>query len=110
MIIRVEETKLCTSQEEADTQIYLHASFAATTRTDTDVFIIGVALQTLIPANLYFHTGRGMNLIIINIKIIKDSIGDYISQVLISLHCFTGYDTVSSFYGKGKKESPWIIT
>lgn len=112
IVIRLEETKLCSSQEEADTRIYLHASFAANTSTDviimspdTDVFVIGVSLQNLIPAHLYFHTGRGTNLRTIDIKMIKDNIGESVSQALIGLHCFTGCDSVSSFYGKGKKKA-----
>lgn len=55
-VIRVEETELCSTHEEADTQIYLHATYVVTTSNDinivsqnTDVVII--ALKSHIPSN-----------------------------------------------------------
>ena len=42
-------------------------------------------------------------------KAIYDSIGDDVSQALIGLHCFTGCDSVSAFYGKGKKKALNLI-
>jgi 5'-3' exonuclease len=36
---------------------------------------------------------------------IEQSIGNDVSQALIGLHCLTGCDSVSAFYGKGKKKA-----
>ncbi|KAJ8049553.1 hypothetical protein HOLleu_02339 [Holothuria leucospilota] len=111
-VVKVAESGLSTEQEEADTRMYLHAAHAAKTcgdaiiaSPDTDVFIIGTALQSQIPAHLFFHTGRGANLRTIDLKAVHDSIGDDVCQALIGLHCFTGCDSVSSFYGMGKKKA-----
>lgn len=111
-VIRVEEARLNSTQEEADTRLYLHASFAAAASTDvvivspdTDVFVIGIALQSLIPAHLYFCTGRGTNLRTIDLQTIQVHLGDEVSKSLIGLHCFTGCDSTSAFYGKGKKKA-----
>uniref|UniRef100_UPI00358FFA87 uncharacterized protein n=1 Tax=Myxine glutinosa TaxID=7769 RepID=UPI00358FFA87 len=111
-VLKVEEPHLCSTQEEADTRMYLHAACAARTYADviivspdTDVFIIGIALQSIVPTHMYFHTGRGVNSRTIDLQSVRDSIGDDVSQALIGLHCFTGCDSVSSFYGKGKKKA-----
>uniref|UniRef100_UPI00358DF722 uncharacterized protein n=1 Tax=Myxine glutinosa TaxID=7769 RepID=UPI00358DF722 len=111
-----EEPSLNSTHEEADTRMFLHAAHAAHTSNDviivspdTDVFIIGIALVPQISAHLYFHTGKGVNLRTIDLKAIYDSIGDDVSQALIGLHCFTGCDSVSAFYGKGKKKALNLI-
>ena len=105
---------LNSNQEEADTRMFLHAAYAANTRgasdiiiesPDTDVFIIAMTFQSVIAARLYFHTGRGMNLRTIDLEKIKQSIGNDVSHALIGLHCMTGCDSVSAFYGKGKKKA-----
>ena len=112
-IVDVQEiVELNSTQEEADTRMYLHASYAAKTCTDviiispdTDVLVIGVSLQPLIDAQLYFHTGKGANLRTLDVKAIHESVGDEFSKALIGLHCFTGCDSVSAFYGRGKKKA-----
>ena len=113
-----EVDNLNSTQEEADTRMYLHAAFAADTNAatdiiiispDTDVFIIGISLQSVIGAKLHFHTGRGINLHTIDLKQIEQSIGNDVSKALIGLHCLTGCDSVSAFYGKGKKRALNIL-
>lgn len=112
-IVEVQEIQeLNSTQEEADTRMYLHVAYAATTSTDiiivspdTDVLVIGVSLQPLITAHLYFHTGKGANLRTLDIQAIHTTLGDDFSKSLIGLHCFTGCDSVSAFYGKGKKKA-----
>uniref|UniRef100_UPI00358F3D52 uncharacterized protein n=1 Tax=Myxine glutinosa TaxID=7769 RepID=UPI00358F3D52 len=111
-VLKVEEPHLCSTQEEADTRMYLHAACAARTYDDviivgpdTDIFIIRIALQSIVPTHMHFHTGRGVNSRTIDLQSVHDSIGDDVSQALIGLHCFTGCDSVSSFYGKGKKKA-----
>ena len=88
------------TQEEADTRFYLHAAYAAKTCSDviivspdTDVLVIGILLQPLIAAHLYFNTGKGADLRTIDIKAIQESIGDDVRQSLIGLHRFTGCDS-----------------
>ena len=113
--VRVDEVdNLNSTQEEADTRMFLHAAYAANSSAatdviivspDTDVFIIGISLQSVIPAKLLFHTGRGINLRTIDLKKIEQSIGIDVSKALIGLHCLTGCDSVSAFYGKGKKKA-----
>ena len=74
------------SHEEGDTRIFLHASYIANTyeikSPDTDVIIEHVRT--------------------IHVQSIKQHLGDAVTNALIGLHCFTGCDSVSAFYGKGK--------
>ena len=42
-------------------------------------------------------------------KIIKDSIGNYISQALFGLHCFTGCDIINFFNRKKKKKALCLL-
>ena len=71
---------LNSTQQEAHTRMFLHAAYAANSRAatdiiivslDTDVFIIGISLQSVIAAKLHFHTGRGINLRIIVLEKIE---------------------------------------
>ena len=41
---------------------------------------------------------------IIHVQSIKQHLRDAVTNALIGLHCFTGCDFVSAFYGKGKVE------
>ncbi|CAB4008051.1 Hypothetical predicted protein [Paramuricea clavata] len=112
-IVEVHEVlELNSTQEEADTRLYLHVTYAANTCSDViivspdiDVLVIGVSLQPLIAAHLYFHTGKGADLRTIDIKAIQESIGDDARQSFIGLHCFTGCESVSAFYGRGKTKA-----
>ena len=56
--------------------------------------------SSVIAAKL-IHTGRGINL---DLKKIEQSIGNGVSKALIGQHCLTGCDSVSAFYGKGKRK------
>ena len=99
------------THEEADTRMFLHASYVANTcdrniivrSPDTDVFVIGTALASNIASSrLYFHTGKDNNVRTIDLHAIRQYLGDDITNPLIGLHCFTGCDSVSAIYGKGK--------
>ena len=99
------------SHEEADTRIFLHASYIANTcensiiikSPDTDVLVISIALDSIIGSSrLYFHTGRDEHVRTIHVQSIKQHLGDAVTNALIGLHCFTGCDSVSAFYCKGK--------
>ena len=103
------------NHEEADTRILVHLQDGATTcfvRTvDTDVVVIVAskihALLTDHPAvDVWIAFGTGKNFIHIHINEICSSLGKDRSMTLPIFHSFTGCDTMSSFYGKGKK-SAW---
>ena len=109
------------NHEEADTRLFLHCLYAArhqpsssTDRApypalikspDTDVFVIGITMAEHIGAEVLFHTGRGNNTKTLSISKISSHLGPHVSKALISLHCFTGCDSVSSFHGKYKPEA-----
>ena len=59
----------------------------------------------MIAAKVHFHTGRGINLHTIDLKKIEQSTGNDVSKALIGLHCLTGCDSVSAFYGKDKNKA-----
>ncbi|XP_038063921.1 uncharacterized protein LOC119734467 [Patiria miniata] len=113
--VDVEEvTELHCSHEEADTRMFLHASYIAKScnsdivikSPDTDVFVIGIALSSNhISSNLYFRTGKEENVRTIDLQAIRRHLGDPLSEALIGFHCFSGCDSVSAFYGKGKMKA-----
>ncbi|XP_071943683.1 uncharacterized protein [Antedon mediterranea] len=109
---------LHSNQEEADTRMFLHAKYAAhhggkdivIISPDTDVFIIGLAFcKSLHGSHLYFNTGKDANLRTIHLQAIQEHIGNEVSNALIGLHCFTGCDSVSSFFGKGKVKAMKLV-
>jgi len=116
--------ELCSSQEEADTKMLLHAKHASTNgleniliqSPDTDVFIIALSCLSTIEGNIFFETGVRDKRRIINLNAIKDALGlkipdhcaytiDYLLASLLGLHSFTGCDSVSAFAGKGKAKA-----
>ena len=108
---RVEE--LCREHEESDTRMFLHAQHAMLESyenvlirsPDTDVALIGNSLKSQLLVNLFFFTGVGNRTRIIYLQAIIVSLGPQLSEALIGFHTFTGCDSTSAFYGKGKKKA-----
>lgn len=99
------------NHEETDTRMFLHAKHAALggsrsiniVSSDTDVFVIGVAvLEDLNVDALWVTFEKGKDLRWIPIHDIVRSLGPR-SKALPFFHAFTGCDTMSAFVGKGKK-------
>ncbi|XP_041466296.1 uncharacterized protein LOC121416845 [Lytechinus variegatus] len=124
-VLKIEAlSQLHCNHEEADTRLFLHCQYAAaclpsssTTSPaviikspDTDVFIIGVAKAHEIQAQLLFHTGRGNNKRTVNLTAIRSHLGDSVANALIGLHCFSGCDSTSCFYGRSKKKALKLMT
>ena len=102
-------------QEEADTRMFLHASHCVKTgrpritiRTvDTDVVVLAVSLYVEIQTTeLWIALGSGKGFRYIAAHQISESLGETKSSALLGFHSFTGCDTVSAFFGRGKK-SAW---
>ena len=115
VLVVQEVPSLRCSHEEADTRLFLHALFASRHPSptsaivikspDTDVFVIGVAKAKKIESKLLFHTGRGNNRRTLSLSAVSTYLGEDVCNALISFHCFTGCDSVSSFHGKSKAKS-----
>jgi len=69
---------------------------------DTDVFIMSLAFQDRIGAQLFQKCGTKNRRRIVDIQRIADSVGIDVCRALIGMHAYTGCDTVSAFAGKGK--------
>ena len=103
-------------QEEADTRILLHCLHAAqcgrsrkiAIRTvDTDIVVIATSVfAQLNIVELWVHFGTGRNVRLIPVHELYHGLGPTKASVLPIFHALTGCDTVSCFYGKGKK-SAW---
>ena len=101
---------LQSSQEEADTQILLHAeqcgrsglAAAVIVSPDTDVFILAMAFTPKLKCPVYFKLGSKTRTEYIEVKKAADALGLDKCACLLGLHSFTGCDTVSSFAGRGK--------
>ncbi|XP_071849790.1 uncharacterized protein [Apostichopus japonicus] len=103
---------LCSTQEEADTRMLLHAAHASKEydvviirSADTDVAVLGVSHSNGIPAKLYLDIGTKNKRRLLDLGEIATSLGELRATSLLGFHAFTGCDTVSSFYGKGKSKS-----
>ena len=100
---------LHSSQEEADTRIFLHVKHAATryktaiiVAEDTDVLILGLAFSGDIPCELFMKYGTQNRTRYINITKLSKILGNVACKAMIGLHAYTGCDSVSAFAGKGK--------
>ena len=110
--------ELAADHEEADTRLILHANHCGTTHDsvviwspDTDVAIIAVShFDAMLVKNLYFATGTGKNQRLLNLTNISTTLGTKLASNLIALHAFSGCDSTSSFYGKGKKKAYTTLT
>ena len=86
---------------------------------NTDVFIIALALSADIKGYLYFKTETGNGAGIISIDDVLKQVSLHASklgvdnteykQCILGLYCFTGYDTISAFAGKGKLKALKIV-
>ena len=106
--------QLSCDHEEADTRMLLHAKYVVDNSNgasviirspDTDVFVIAVGLSQEIASPLYFHTGKDDKERTIDVGAVQQELGDELTNAIIGFHCFTGCDSVSSFYGKGKQKT-----
>ena len=95
-----------TSQQEADTILFLHAIDAASVGAtvhilspDTDVYIIALKYQPILGELAAVITGQGNNREAVHLKPIYDAIG---SEIAAAFHFFTGCETVGRFARKGK--------
>ena len=111
-------TMLQCDHEEADTRLVIHLQDSLNNgctnclvRTvDTDVVIILVGMFHHFVAlcqdvNIWVAFGSGKNFTFYHINTIYESLGIEKSLALPVFHCFTGCDTTSAFFGRGKKVS-----
>ena len=109
------EPSLESNQEEADTKVFLCATFAAElgyqkvriVTVDSDIGILALYYQQKINADLLLEIVTGPNLKIIDIST-HDLLVD-VTDALPSLHAISGCDTTSCFIGIGKKKCLSIL-
>ena len=102
--------ELESTQEEADTRLILHAKHAADKGfrvvvivcEDTDVFIMALSFSKDMHCDLYQRRSAGARTEYLDMRKLRLTLGDEMSEALIGLHAFTGCDTVSAFAGRGK--------
>ncbi len=103
---------LCSSQEEADTRMFLHADDAANSNInsiwiktiDTDVVALACFYQPLIRAKLYIERKAGNKNEIIDVSALVKTLGVNVCKALPPYHALTGCDSVSALSGRGKKD------
>ena len=111
------EEKLHSTQEEADTRLLLHAHHASRSGSksvvivseDTDVFLLCLAYQELLSAEIVMKCGSQNRVRYIDITKLMNAIGKDMCQALLGMHAFTGCDTVSAFFGTGKAKALKIV-
>ncbi len=109
---------LCTGQEEADTRMFLHAAHCATSgfnavviRTeDSDVISLSLYIQLrLTNTKLIIERHAGGKHQLIDIEALCRILGKEVCNALPGYHAVTGCDSVSAFFGRGKKIGLGII-
>ena len=70
--------------------------------TDSDVMILALRRQPLLPPDTGFFLGHGMKRFV-SLKAIYDALGPLKASALPGLHALSGCDTTGSFANKGKK-------
>ena len=100
---------LQSDHEEADTRLLLHAADAqkecksvVIKSTYTDVIVLGIFFSNQI-ANLVIAAGTKQNFRLIDVKSIRQQLGETLSDTLPGVHAVSGCDFTSSFAGKGKR-------
>ena len=103
--------QLFCDHEEADTRLLLHAQHAAESNSsviikspDTDVAIIALSHLASLPCHVYFMTGKGNKSRMIDLLKVSFCLSTP-PESLLGLHTFTGCDSTSAFYGKGKQKA-----
>ena len=104
------------SSEEADGRIIAHlkdmvkygAQFVLICTVDSDVVVLAVSFYSTLKKdgllNLWIKFGKGKNQSYLPAHTIADSLLDK-AIALRGFHSFTGCDTTSAFYGKGKRSA-----
>ena len=95
--------------EEADGRLLFHAAHAAAAgfkavivaAEDTDVLILCLKSQSQINVPLFVQCGKARKKQV-DIKKIAHALGPACVQGIVGMHAYTGCDTVSSLFGKGK--------
>ena len=108
--------ELCSNQE-ADTQMFLHALHASNTAhqqiliksSHTDVEVLACFFQEYISADIFLLSGTRSQARVITVTQVCEQVGVEVCWALPGLHTLTGCDTVSSFTGKGKKAALDIV-
>ena len=108
--------ELISNHEEADTRTPLHAAYSVNhgqqcitaSSPDTYVFVLLIHHYVSIHVNqLYMYSGRqGKHTDMkrfISVHGIHQNLSQCQRDILLAIYCLTGCDTVSSFFGQGKK-------
>ena len=97
------------NHEEADTRIFLHAKDTSQSKDavviiykDTDVFSIAVSKEDITGVSIYMKRGTQNRTRFVDITDISTNLGSDLSQSILGIHAFTGFDSFSAFAGKGK--------
>ena len=104
---------LSTTQEEADTRMFLHLrmeklrgyQIVVITSEDTDVFVLAVYVASVSNITIYQKRGTAARSRFVNISVISNVVGSGWSKCLPGLHAYTGCDTVNAFAEKGRLKS-----
>ena len=103
--------ELTTSQEEADTNVFIccaHArdgfSSICIFTVDSDIPLYALYFKEHIGMDIYVEIGVKNTRRRISISAIFNFHGPSVSTAITALHSFTGNDYISSFHGKGKRK------
>ena len=98
-----EVVELECDHKEANTHLMLHAKYASdddfffvvVKSPDTNVFLLRVAMEQNLSADLYFITGNQNQSRMISLKKVRGDVGREMCNLMIGFHAFTGSETKS---------------
>ena len=109
---KVSVPELSCDHEEADTRLFLHAHHAVLKNykriliysPDTDVLVLACNFYFSLNVGLFILSASGLHLKLFDVGAIAAKLGRDCASALLGLHAFSGCDSVSSFFGKGKQK------
>ena len=103
----ISKEHLCSTQEEADTRIILHAIDASRNKKliivhskDTDILLLLIYHKTA--SEVWMNAGTSKKPRCIPVHIIRDSMSPNHLRNILGYHAITGCDSTSNFFGHGK--------
>ena len=106
-IICSEKTNLSSNQEEDDIKVFFCAKHAESfgfqsvviVTVGTDIAVYSIYFQQFLEAELFVKIGNGKDKHLLKTVNISSKLGKDLCAALPALHCFTGNDYTSAFYG-----------
>ena len=116
-VYKNEVVSLCSSHEEADSQIFFHLhsmsdeSNVVIRSNDADVLVIAIGQARVLKSDVWIEHGftSDNSLAYVHVNSVINFLGMELSEAMPGFHSFTGCDYTPAFSGRGKLGPPKIL-